>query len=335
MKSMKRNCFLIGGFIIGVLFISGCVFIDKENSKTERKETDITIGYCALRISMPIFAAYENGYFDEEGLNVKLERFETAQPLMEALVSGSINIAGYSALPITFNCMLKSNKELYFATALMEDQDYPISYLLVPVDAPKKIKISDFKGKEIGILPTVAYRIWLEVILKENGLNPEDCEIVPVAPLVQSDALLAGEIDVLFTNDPIATTAIREGIARKITDDTLVPRYLGEPFIFGSFNIDKTFADKNPEIIQKVVRALDKAVQFVNENPDKAKQTMKNFLFGQQKDYVDFYPDAYYKKTTEVTGEDLQKIADQYHEMGIIPDKLKVMELCYMAFNSK
>jgi len=333
---MNHNCFLIGGSIIIVFMISGCISNDiKENGKIDTQQTDVTIGYSALRISLPIFVAYEKGYFEQEGLNVKLERFETAQPLMEALVSGLVNIAGYTAIPITYNCMLKSHKELYFVTAMMEDRDHLISYFLVPVDAAKDIQISDFKGKQIGILPTVAYKVWLEIILKENGLNPEDVKITPIAPMIQPDALWAGEIDALFTNDPAATKAIMDSIARKITDEALVPKYFGKPFIFGSFNIDRTFADNNPEIIEKVVRALDKAVQFVNENPGQAKQAMKKFVHGQPKDYVEFYPDAYYKKTTEVTGEDFQKIADQYLETGIIPSKLAVKELSYRTVISE
>jgi len=312
--------------------MSGCISKDiKENGRINREQTNVTIGYSALRISLPVFVAYENGYFEEEELNVKLERYETAQPLMEALVSGEVDIAGYTALPITFNSMLKSNKDLYFVTAMMEDQDHPISCFLVPVDADEDIKIADFKGKKIGILPTVAYQVWLEIILKENGVDPDDVQIVPIAPLIEQDALRIGEIDALFTNDPAATKAIKDGIARKISNEALVPKYLGEPFIFGSFNIDKTFAENNPEIIGKVVTALDKAVQFVNEESVLAKQVMEHFIHGQPKAYVKFYPDSYYKRSTEVTGEDFQKFSDMYFELGIIPAKLAVEELSYKA----
>jgi len=328
---MNYKSFLYIGFII-ILIISGCVSKDtKENGRANAVQTNVTIGYSALRISLPVFVAYENGYFEEEGLNVKLERYETAQPLMEALVSGEVDIAGYTALPITFNCMLKSNKELYFVTAMMEDQDHIVSYFLVPANSDEDINIADFKGKKIGILPTVAYKLWLEIILKENGVDPDDVQIVPIAPLVEQDALRIGEIDALFTNDPAATKAIKDGIARKISNEALVPKYLGEPFIFGSFNIDKTFAENNPKIVKKIVKALDRAVQFVNEEPFLAKQAMEHFIHGQPKAYVEFYPDSYYKRSTEVTGEDFQKFSDMYFKLGIIPTKLAVEELSYKA----
>ena len=119
---MNYKSFLYIGLII-ILIMLGCVSKDtKENGRANTEQTNVTIGYSALRISLPVFVAYENDYFEDEGLNVKLERYETAQPLMEALVSGEVDIAGYTALPITFNCMLKSNKDLYFVTAMMEDK---------------------------------------------------------------------------------------------------------------------------------------------------------------------------------------------------------------------
>lgn len=327
---MNLKSFLIVVFIIIVLMITGCFSDDKkESGKIDTRQIDVTIGYSALRISLPIFVAYENGYFEQEGLNVKLERFETAQPLMEALVSGEVHIAGYTALPITFNCMLKSHKELYFVTAMMEDQDHLVSYFLIPADAAEDVQISNFKGKKIGILPTVAYKVWLKILLNESGVNPEDVKIIPISPLIETDALRTGEIDALFTNDPTATIAIKDGIARKISDEALVPKYLGQPFIFGSFNIDKIFADNNPEIAEKVVSAIDKAVQFVNENHVQAKQAMKKFIHGHSKAYVEFYPDAFYKKTTEVIGEDFQKMSDQYFETGMIPSKLSVKNLSF------
>ena len=53
---------------------------------------EITIGYSALSISLPVFVAQEKGYFTEEGLNIKLERFDTAQPLMTSLIAGNVKL---------------------------------------------------------------------------------------------------------------------------------------------------------------------------------------------------------------------------------------------------
>jgi len=99
---------------------------------------------------------------------------------------------------------------------------------------------------------------------------------------------------------------------------------LGEPFIFGSFNIEKSYADANPEITQKVITAMDKAAKFVNENPTQAKEAMKKYLHESQQEYVQFYPDASYQLTAETSDKEFQDVANQYLEIGIIPSKIQV-----------
>jgi ABC-type nitrate/sulfonate/bicarbonate transport system substrate-binding protein len=316
---MKNYIYLI----IALIVIGGLIFV----FLPEKNPNEITIGYSALRISIPVFVAFENGYFADEGLNVKLERFDTAQPLMQSLVAGNIDIAGYTALPITYNSMIRGDKELYFVTSMIEDQDHLISYFLVSVDEPNEIKVSDFKGKKIGVLPTIAYQKWLEVILNENGLTTKDVEILPINPALQPVALESGQVDALFTNDPAATTAIETGIARKISDESLVPKFLGEPFIFGSFNIDKTFADQNPDTTKAIIRGLDKAVMFVNENPTESKQIMKKFVHDSQKPFVDSYPNALYLTSAKSSEDDYQDVANQYLEIGIIDQSLSIENL--------
>ena len=288
---------------------------------------EISIGYSALRISLPIFVAQEKGYFVNEGLKATLVSFDTAQPMMNSLVAGSIQMAGYTALPITFSAMLRSKTDLYFATAMLEDQKHRISYLIVRRDTPQNFTIADLRGKRIGILPTVAYRVWLEEILKQRGVKPSEVEIVQIAPALTPSALESGQISALFTTDPAATTVLRRGIGRLLSEDVEVPKILGEKFIFGSFNMRKDFADSNPETAMKVVRALDKAVVFVNKNPEESKRIMKKYLHESQQPFVEFYPDALYQSTTETDPAKFQTLADKYLEMGIIQEKMSVHRL--------
>lgn len=319
---MKKSTIIYSVVIALVLILAISLFVIQTNKPTE--QLDVTIGYSALRISLPVFVAVEKGYFAEEGLNIKLERFNTAQPLMQALVAGTIDVAGYTALPIIYTSMIRGNKELYFVTAMMEDQEHPISFLLVGKNETSITKISDLKGKKIGILPTVAYQKWIEIILKENDVAVADVTITPIDPTLEASALQSGQIDALFTNDPVATTTLQKGISKKLVDGAIVPTYLGEPYIFGSFNIAKDYADDNPEVTRRIVSALDKAVKYINENPAEAKLVMTNYIAEAQKLFVEFYPDARYIQTSEVSEQEFIQNMQQALEQGIISSEVKL-----------
>lgn len=301
---------------------------NSQTSQITKTVDDVTIGYSALRISLPIFVAQDQDYFKEEGLNVKLERFDTAQPLMQSLVAGKIQAAGYTALPIIYTAMLRGKTDLYFVDPMLEDQTHRVSFLIVPKTNPGNFTYTDLQGKKVGILPTVAYKVWLQEILKNKGVDAKSVEIVQLDPALQLKALQTKQVDALFTNDPVATTVLQKGVGRLINPDEVeLPKIFGEPFIFGSFNIRKDFADKNPEVKKKIVAALDKAVEFINGDQTGSKQIIKNYLSEAQKPYVGSYPDALYLVSTKSDPKIFQQDAYKYQELGIINGKLNVENL--------
>jgi NitT/TauT family transport system substrate-binding protein len=323
MNCHNFKCVLDKLLFLGLLV--GATMLAEPNQAIAQEK--LRIGYSALRISLPVFVALEKGFFSDAGLSVELQRFETAQPLMQALAAGTIQVGGYTALPITFSAMQRSNRPLYFVTAMIEDDLHPVSYLLVPKDSPPAMKIGDLRGKKIGILPTVAYRKWLEVIMKENGVAAADISIVPIDPLMQPIAFRSGQVQALFTNDPAAAAMMQNGIARKINDDAIVPKYFGSPFLFGSFNIDKEYADKNPETAAKIVRAISQAARYVNEFPAEAKQMMAKYVHESQRSFVSAYPDALYRSGAEMDPSLFQQTADRFVELGILEKRIDLSGL--------
>lgn len=321
---MKKSIIVVA--VIAILVIA--VFILMSFAKPKPASSpEVSLGYSALRISLPIFVAQDKGYFTEQGLNVKLERFDTAQPMMQSLVAGNLQTAGYTALPITETAMLRGKTDLYFTTSMLEDQNHRISYLIIPKNASQNFSYADLKNKKIGILPTVAYKVWLEQLLQNKGVDVKSVQIVQLDPTLEANALQSKQVDALFTNDPVATTVLQKGIGRLISNEVELLRIFGEPFVFGSFNIRKDFADKNPAITRKLITALDKAVDFINNNPTEAKQILKNYLADAQKPFVDAYPDALYQTSAQVSPQTFQQITNQYHQLGIIDGDLQVENL--------
>lgn len=319
-KFMKR--------ILGVLLFMSLLFLSCKNHSKSKQEPSsklekLDIGYSRLRISLPIFVAKEKGFFEKNGIDANLVMFETAQPLMQAIVAGNVDVGGYTALPITYNGMLRSNKDLVFLTTMIEDDKHRISYLLKKKGNTSIKSIKDFKGRTIGILPTIAYKAWIEDILIDNGLDPQkDVKIQQIAPAQQPQALNNGGVDILFTNDPAATSALELNIAENITSDVEVPKYVMDPFPFGSFNVTKEWAESNPELLLSLKKSLNDAIDWAEQNQNEAKQTMIPYLPQKFKAHVSKYPNIEYLRTDESDDAVYNKIADEYFKMGIIKTEI-------------
>lgn len=307
------------------------LFVSCDNSKQTNNGglKEVEIGYSRLRISLPVFVAKEKGIFEKNGIDAKLTMFETAQPLMQALVAGKIDVGGYTALPITYNGMIRSKKELYFVTTMEEDSLHRISYLLRKKrengQSAEIGSIEDLKGKTIGILPTSAYKAWISEILRANGVDPEkDVVIQQIAPPQQLQALKSGGVDALFTNDPAATTALVSGVAESINNFVEVPKYIMSPFPFGSFNVSKEWGDQNPELFLGIIKSLNEAIDYIESHQKDAKLSMQPYLPEQFKDDVLKYPDVEYDRTDESDDAVYIEIAKRYFQMGIISEEIRL-----------
>lgn len=284
----------------------------------------LEIGYPALRIALPVFVAQEQGMFRRHGLEVSLKRFETAQPMIDALAAGQLQVAGYAALPISYAAQARSQVPFLYLTEMLEDEGHPFSFLLVGKDS-QVARLADLAGKRVGILPTLAYRVWLEELLEKEGVK--GVRIENVAPPLQGQALATGQVAALFTNDPVATTLLRKGGAKLLGDGAPIPSLMGSPFLFGSFNVRRDYAERNPEVVRRLQAALDEAVTFVMQNPREAKKAMAPYVAPEQREFVEFYADGLYRATAETKEEDFQAMSRRYAEQGILKAPLDLAGL--------
>jgi ABC-type nitrate/sulfonate/bicarbonate transport system substrate-binding protein len=263
----------------------------------------MVIGVSTLRISLPVFVAEQRGLFAKHGVDAEVRRYETAQPLADELGAGRIDAGGYVAFPILFGPGAPPPKVRVF-TAIVEDAGHPLSYLLVKKGGGLR-GVPSLRGRRIGILPTAAYRRWLEAVLRHDGLQPEDVKIVPLAPPLEVDALAGGGVDALFTGDPMATAALARGLAEPATDTPDVPRVLGDPFLFGTFAVTEDFAQKHPVQTRALADALDEAITILAADPAAGKAAMKPYVRETERPFVDNYPPARYLRSGEIAGAQL------------------------------
>jgi ABC-type nitrate/sulfonate/bicarbonate transport system substrate-binding protein len=160
--------------------------------------------------------------------------------------------------------------------------------------------VASLRSRRIGILPTAAYRRWLEAILRHGGLRPEDVSIVPLAPSLEADALAGGGVDALFTGDPMATAALARGLAEPASETPDVPRVLGEPFLFGTFAVTGDFAQKHPAQARALADALDEAITMIAADPALGTAAMKPYVREAERPFVDRYPATRYLRSREI-----------------------------------
>jgi ABC-type nitrate/sulfonate/bicarbonate transport system substrate-binding protein len=283
---------------------------------------EVTLGVSALRISLPLFLAAQRDTFARHGLRVTLRTYPTAQPMVDDVTLGRIDAAGYAAWPIVLLASSRASVSPRVATVLEEDDGHRLSYVLGRPGAGLRFP-ADAAGRRIGVLPTAAYRRWLPAVLRAAGVDPATVTVVPVEPPLQAQALAQGGVDMMFTNDPMATAMIARGVAEVIDDGPPCAKRLGSPFRFGTFVLSGAFADRAPSVAARLVAAVDEAILEARADPAAARRAMAAYLRPEERAFVEPYPPSRYRTSAEA-GDLVGAEVALERELGILDREVSV-----------
>ncbi|MEY4927214.1 MAG: hypothetical protein RI894_1650 [Bacteroidota bacterium] len=266
---MKKLFFL---FVIAIAF-SACKNTPK-NNEGNGQMTDITIcQWGQVLIYLPLYIAQEEGYFKEEGLNVKITNGGGDDLTWAAVTSGNAQFG------IADPTMIAIQKEQGGEEGrVIGDIVQKVAFWAITLDKnmPVITKPQDFKGQTIACFkfPNTANALALRT-LQKGGLKPDvDAKLIPV----NYDAILAQlqnkEASLAMVLEPAASQAELEGGAKVVYS---YPEDWGI-FAFTGLTTTKKYIDEHPENVKKVVRALNRAMQLAHTDFDKTvKVGMKAF----------------------------------------------------------
>lgn len=255
---MKKRCMIFALMLAAAsLLFTGCQSSDKNTSLTP-----VTLSEVAHSIFYaPMYAAIENGYFEEEGIDLTLVNSNGADKVMTALISGEADIGfmGPEATVYTFN-QGASDYAVNFAQLTQRAGNFLVAR--TPAD---NFQWTDLKGTTVlggraGGMPQMIF----EYILQQHGIDPEtDLEIIQNIDFgVTAEAFAGGTADYTVEFEPFASSLELSGngyvIASLGVDSGYVP--------YTCFSALKSYMDENPEIIQKFTNAIQKGLDYVNSH---------------------------------------------------------------------
>ena len=213
----------------------------------------------------PIYIAYENGYFAEEGFDVNLisADFETRKI---GLNNGSIPIVNGD---FQFFPSIENGIDVKVVDGLHEGC---IKFAVKPDSDIKTVQ--DLKGKKIGVdeiggTPHQVASLWLENAGISADASKGEVTFLPYSDgNLEFEALAKGEIDVAALWDPLGSIHEKAGDVRILFDLGTDP-YFKDRFCCFLYASTKVLNEK-PDEIAALLRAYRKAQEWIYENPEKS-----------------------------------------------------------------
>jgi NitT/TauT family transport system substrate-binding protein len=202
------------------------------------------------------------GWFKREGINVSLIKTNGSTAALQAVASGSADIAYASSVNIAA-AIDKGVPIKAFAGITVQ---WPYFIGVPPGSAIKKI--ADLKGKRVGVisLASASYAD-LKANLKLAGLTEADVTVVPVGAGARAAAALKGnQVDAIDSYSDSFTVMQQNGV-----DLTLLPRPAQMAKLFSVTMVTSTAALKaNPDLLARFARAAYQGIIYTRLNPEAA-----------------------------------------------------------------
>lgn len=226
---------------------------------TDDSLTKVTLNEVAHSIFYaPMYVAIENGYFQQEGIDLVLVTGYGADNTMTALLTdeADIGLMGSESSIYTYAQGAK-DYAVNFAQLTQRAGNFLVSR--VPIDnfSFDMLKGKDVLGGRAGGMPEMVF----EFILKKNSIDPQsDLSIDQSIDFGSTAAAFSGgQGDFTVEFEPHATLLEEKG-------DGYVVASLGEAsgyVPYTAFCAKKSFMDENSDLIQAFTNALQKGMDYV------------------------------------------------------------------------
>ena len=268
----------------------------------ELEKEDLKFGFIKLTDMAPLAIAYEQGYFEDEGLYVTLEPQANWKVLLDRVIDGELDGAhmlagqplgatigfGTRAAVITAFSMDLNGNGITVANAIWEamkpyipldDKGKPVhpikaDYLKPVVDQYR----SAGKQFKMGmVFPVSTHNYELRYWLAAGGIHPGYYSATDVSGQIDAPALLsvkpppqmpatleAGTIHGYCVGEPWNQQAVFKGIGVPVITDYEIWKDNPEKV----FGVSKTWADAYPNTHKAVIKALIRAAKWLDDNND-------------------------------------------------------------------
>lgn len=312
--------------ILSLTFL--CIYLlvfDFSSTALAQPPKSLRVGYQRISSDLPVFAAMENGYFREEGIEVSLETIGSGPAMIPPLVGGSIQSAGPAYFAV-FAARAAGMELLVILGKNRETTPQPYVSLMAlersAINSPK-----DLEGKALAItgLKSVDWLTISEWMLMK-GADPKKVQWLEMPLPTMAGGLRAGTVQAIVSVDPFTTIELEQGGVRII----------GHPFAavapnlpVGGFVVMEPWYKKNRELAAAFARATTKGINYINANPDKRSAILVKYT-GTKPELaakLKFYPgfDAL------IDAKALQMLMDLAVKYGLVSKRLDVRDMVLLG----
>jgi NitT/TauT family transport system substrate-binding protein len=216
--------------------------------------------------SLPFYIGIRKGFFKEAGLDISLVTSEGGGQHIAAVLAGSADAFIGGPEHIAF-AKVKGGAPMR-AVVSMSNRVNAFLVASTKTDITQGASLGkNLKGKRIatGTRGTTTHSLML-ALLKREGLNPrEDVVLLEISAAAgRMAAVGSGQADIAMVAEPFIIQGVKAGFWKEPIAS--LPKEIG-PFAWTTINVPLKLIESDPKLVQGMVDAMRKALEFSFTNP--------------------------------------------------------------------
>jgi NitT/TauT family transport system substrate-binding protein len=237
---------------------------------TDGETVAITAGVAASQSSTALILGAEQGFFEEQGIDLTIGQAATGAAAITQLINGQQQVALGGISPVV--TAVAGDIPIEIVSGAVNDREDPAGtqyQTIVPADSDVQ-SFADLAGKTVAVNSLkCCWEFWIREAVEKDGGDPDSLNLLQVPFPEAVTALKQGEVDAISTLQPFATSLRQEGY-RDIGDSPAVA--FDNPDNGNTvFYMSQQFISENPGIVERWRRAMEKSAEYANEHPDETR----------------------------------------------------------------
>ncbi len=206
----------------------------------------VTLGVSGEALDSLAYIAAGEGFFEQEGLDVELVEFESAQTALEAMLAGDIGAALCADTPIVMAAVQGKPFRIITTIGTHANDIKIVARASAGITEP-----ADLRGKRVGTRQGTAANFFLHTVLVKYALADSDVQFTYDTFENVTAALIAGEIDAAALRQPFISQ-LEDALGRDFVlfeEEGLYEKTMSLCVRSGQGKLD-------PEIEERLVRAF-------------------------------------------------------------------------------
>ncbi|PGT79142.1 aliphatic sulfonate ABC transporter substrate-binding protein [Bacillus sp. AFS040349] len=326
---------LISILLVGVL--AACGTGGSSNTSGSGSTEEVVIGYFPNIDHVPAMISREKGFYEDalgENVKVTYKTFPDGAAFMTALKTGEIQAGLVGPGPVMNNYANGADVKIIAGASS--------GGTVVVASAKSGVQsVEDVSGKTF-ITPGVGctHDVQMETFLKDLGITSAriggTLKHVTGNPAQYGAMFESGKVDLAAVPEPWASQLVNDGAKVIVdTDEISYGTTLPNTVLVTSGKL----IEENKELVANIVKAHEQGVNFINENPEEARDIAIKAI----KDITDqeldpAIVDSAWERvsyTTEVNADVVQEFANSSYELKFLKEKPEFSDLIDTSFLSK